>query len=95
MSKGKKALALTGWAIVAAAVLALLGLVVMLLWNRILSGVLGLPTLGFWEALGLFVLAKLLFGGGRGASMMGKMRMRRIMRERMSKEGSGEEGSRA
>jgi hypothetical protein len=94
MSGGKKALIIAGWAVLAAAGLALMGLLVMLLWNRILSGVLGLPSLGFWEAIGLFILTKILFGGGRGASMMAKMRMRRIMRERMSEQAGDGEGKR-
>jgi hypothetical protein len=90
MSAGKKALVVAGWTAVAAAALGLVSLIVMLLWNRIMSAVLGLPALGFWEALGLLVLARLLFGG-KGASFMGRMRMRRAMRERMARRGEGGE----
>ena len=46
MSGGKKALVIAGWIVLVAAGLALVGLVVMLLWNRILSGVLGLLPSG-------------------------------------------------
>ena len=40
-----------------------LGAIVMLLWNAILPNVLGVKPLKYWEALGLFVLLKILFGG--------------------------------
>ncbi len=59
-------------------------LAVMLLWYRIMSRVLGLPALGYWEAMGLFALFKLLIGL-KGPSMLGRMRMRRAMRERMAR----------
>ncbi len=91
MSGGKKALVIAGWIALIAAVLALFGLVTMLLWNRIMSGVLGLPAFGFWEALGLFVLAKILLGGRPGA-FIGRMRMRRLMRERMAEQAEEGEG---
>ena len=40
-----------------------LSAVVMLLWNAILPDVVGVKPLTFWKALGLLVLAKILFGG--------------------------------
>jgi len=40
--------------------------IVMLLWNNILAGVLHVSTITFWQALGIFVLSKILFGGFRG-----------------------------
>jgi len=42
------------------------GYVVMSLWNGILSPVLGVQTLSFWQALGILILSKILFGGFRG-----------------------------
>jgi hypothetical protein len=90
MRAGKKALVVAGWVAVAAAVLALIGLAVMLLWNRIMSGVLALPALGFWDAIGLFVLAKILLAFRPGAHI-GRMRMRRAMRERMARQAEGGE----
>jgi len=38
-----------------------LGLVVMWLWNALMPGVFGLPEIGYWQAVGLFILAHLLF----------------------------------
>ena len=42
-----------------------LGNVIMFLWNEILAEATGVKTLSFWEAIGLFVLARILFGGFR------------------------------
>ncbi|HLY68193.1 MAG TPA: hypothetical protein VKR53_00610 [Puia sp.] len=41
--------------------------IVMLLWNNVLAQVVHVSTIGFWQALGLLVLSKILFGGFRGA----------------------------
>ena len=48
------------------------GYVVMWLWNHVLSAVLDVPPVTFWQALGLFVLAKLFFGFGAGTQGGGK-----------------------
>lgn len=39
------------------------GGVVMLLWNSLLPPLFGLPQVGFWQALGLLALSRILFGG--------------------------------
>ena len=39
------------------------GEVVMHLWNWLLPPLFGLKTLGFWQALGLLLLCRILFGG--------------------------------
>ena len=48
----------------------LFGKVIMLLWNNILTPVLHVSEITFWQGLGILVLAKILFGnfGGRGRS---------------------------
>lgn len=53
--------------IAAAATLALgaVGLVVMSLWNWLAPAAFGGHLIGFWQAIGLFVLAGLLVGGLR------------------------------
>jgi hypothetical protein len=91
VSTGKKALMICGGVSAFAAMLALCSLAVMLLWNRVMSGVLALPALGFWDALCLLVLAKALFGGRGAHSFFGRMRMRRAMRERMARRAEGGE----
>ena len=42
------------------------GNVVMLLWNSILHPVLAVNMITFWQAIGILVLSKILFGGFRG-----------------------------
>ena len=46
--------------------LAALGAVVMGLWNWLMPVLFGWPAIGFWQALGLLVLSKILLGGLRG-----------------------------
>lgn len=40
-----------------------LGFGVMYLWNWLMPAIFGLATITYWQAVGLFVLAKLFFGG--------------------------------
>ncbi len=42
------------------------GMLVMLLWNNLLPEILGVGTITFWQALGILVLSKILFGGFPG-----------------------------
>jgi hypothetical protein len=43
------------------------GAAVMLLWNVLLPQILGVAAINLWQALGLFVLCRILFGSfGRG-----------------------------
>jgi hypothetical protein len=52
---------------VIAGILLLAGWVVMLLWNAILPAVVtGVSALTYWQAVGLLLLSRLLFGGFRG-----------------------------
>jgi hypothetical protein len=48
---------------VAALVGFLLGIAVMALWNWLMPELFGLPEIGYWQAVGLFVLCHLLFKG--------------------------------
>jgi hypothetical protein len=49
------------------AALVVCGFVTAGLWNALMPAIFGLPTIGFWQALGMLVLSRLLFGqfGGR------------------------------
>ena len=40
--------------------------IVMGLWNAILPAVIGVKAINLWQALGILVLSKILFGGFRG-----------------------------
>lgn len=44
----------------------LFGWIVMLLWNAILPDLLNTKQITFWQAVGLLVLSKILFGFGPG-----------------------------
>lgn len=59
------------------------GQIVMRLWNWLLPPLFGWHQIAFWQALGLLVLCRILFGGfhGHGAGRTG---WRRQMRERMA-----------
>jgi Ca2+/H+ antiporter, TMEM165/GDT1 family len=60
----KKVLMIT---VFAAAAVTAFSFIVMGLWNAILPVVLGVKVITFWQALGILVLSKILFGGfGRG-----------------------------
>lgn len=50
------------------------GVIVMLLWNAILPPLFGWPLIGFWQALGILVLCRLLFGrwGGHVGGRRGR-----------------------
>ena len=40
-----------------------IGFGVMLLWNGLLPGIFGLKAITYWQAMGLLLLARILFGG--------------------------------
>ena len=42
------------------------GSIVMLLWNALMPEIFNLHRIDFWQALGLLLLAKILFSGFRG-----------------------------
>lgn len=48
------------------ALITLCGYVIMWLWNGLMPEIFGLTTLTFWQAIGMFALAKILLGGGFG-----------------------------
>lgn len=53
------------------------GLLVMLLWNAILpSVILSVGKLNYWQAIGLLILSKILFGGFKGRPNNGDGRFR-------------------
>lgn len=66
----------------------LFGFVAMWLWNWLMPAIFGLKTITFWQAVGLVILGKLLFGGfHRHGSRRGKdWRRMRDFWERMTPE---------
>ncbi len=45
---------------------AVFGFLVMSLWNWLAPSVFGLRAITFWQAIGILILSKILFGGFRG-----------------------------
>ena len=53
------------------------GFITMLLWNALLPDIFGIASINFWQAVGLLVLARVLFSGIGGGKMMHKDGMMR------------------
>jgi hypothetical protein len=53
--------------------------VVMWLWNWLMPVIFGLHAISFWQALGLLVLSKILFGGFHGRHGFGGHWRQRMM----------------
>lgn len=60
----------------------LVGFIVKGLWNALVPSIFGLHPITFWQALGLAVLSKILFGGFHPHGNGG--RWKRRMRERLA-----------
>ena len=84
----RKAWKLLRIAVVAALAIGAIGFVVMSLWNWLAPATFGGHLIGFWQAIGLFALARLLVGGFRGhGHQHGRWRQRMAHRwSRMSDE---------
>jgi hypothetical protein len=50
----------------AALAVVVFGFVVMSLWNWLMPTLFGVRLISFWQALGVLILCKILFGGFRG-----------------------------
>jgi len=61
-----------GFILLAAAAILIFTFIVMTLWNNILTPVLNVHSIDFGQALGIFVLSKILFGGFRGGGWRGR-----------------------
>lgn len=48
------------------ACLAVISFIVMQLWNNLLPDILHVTTITYWQAVGIFILCKILFGFGKG-----------------------------
>lgn len=83
MSKAKKLLLIAPLAIAGMLLFMWIGgQVVMRLWNWLTPELFGWKPIDFWQALGLLVLCRILFGGfGRGGGMQ-RSHVRRRMAER-------------
>lgn len=68
----------------AAAFLSLVSFIVMTLWNNLLPEILHVQVITFWQAAGIFILCKLLFGFGRmGGFGRNRMHAKHQMEDRI------------
>ena len=67
------------------ALIAVVGFVTMSLWNALIPVLFNGPVLGYWQTLGLLLLARIFFGGRPGPHRhMGRDRLRRKIEQRMA-----------
>jgi hypothetical protein len=59
-----------GILLIVLAAAALFGYVVQQLWNSLIPAIVGGRAITFWQALGILLLCKILFGGFRGRGGM-------------------------
>lgn len=68
--------------LLAAGALFLITYIVLLLWNNLLPDILHVSTITYWQAMGILVLSKILFGfggrGGRGGAPWMRHKMERF-----------------
>ncbi len=87
MKKGSWKKRIPLFILIGALAIFIFGSVVMLLWNNVLTPVLHVSTVTFWQALGILVLSKILFGSfGKGAGPRGFFWKQRRMWDKMTPE---------
>jgi amino acid transporter len=79
--RGNRFLRVLKFALIAAVAFTAFSFLIMSLWNWLMPALFGLHVIRFWQAAGILVLSKILFGGFRPRFGMG-MRWRRRMMER-------------
>ena len=76
------------------ALFAMLGWIVMLLWNWLMPDIFGLKVINYWQAWGLFLLSTLLFKGmGGGNSGYKDKRRKQKLRGYITEESSPQKPS--
>ena len=71
--------------VVVAVFIAVFNFVVMKLWNWLMPTLFGLQLITYWQAMGILVLSKILFGGFRGRSGPPPWHWRQRMMERLER----------
>jgi len=87
--RGKSIGEIIGWIIlgvIAVVGLAILfGFIIMWLWNWIMPEIFGLTTITYWQAVGIFILSKILLGGFGCGSSSGSSKDSKCSSEKSSK----------
>lgn len=76
---GRRFLRVLKFLVFALLFLAVFGFVVMSLWNWLMPALFGWRMISFWQAVGLLILSKILFGGFRPGSQRHWFWRRRMM----------------
>lgn len=76
----KKVIKIIAMVILGVVIFLLANYLLMRLWNWLMPDLFGVGTVTYWQALGIFILAKLLFGfgGGGGKSKGGSSHKKKI-----------------
>ena len=76
----KKVVKVIAMVILGVVIFLLANYLLMRLWNWLMPDLFGVGTVTYWQALGVFILAKLLFGfgGGGGKSKGGSSHKKKI-----------------
>ncbi|MFK8037262.1 MAG: hypothetical protein AB8B74_03145 [Crocinitomicaceae bacterium] len=68
----KNPMEIVGWVLLAiigiTGLIILFGFIIMWLWNWLMPDLFGLTTITYWQAMGICLLSKILFGGFGGGS---------------------------
>ncbi len=80
-----------GILLIVIAAVAIFGIVVQHLWNWLIPAIVGWHPITFWQAVGILLLSKILFGGFHGRGR-GGMHWRHRMGERLEKMSPEERG---
>ena len=87
----KKVYFILGHILLGAAAIAAFSTATMFLWNWLMPAIFGLTAICFWQALGLLVICRILFGGMGGMHHFigmhhfGRMRHHNLIREKWLK----------
>ena len=65
--------------------IAVLSAVIMAIWNIIMTVIFNLPAINFWQAVGIFIMAKILFGGFRNFGVWHHYPWKYNLRDKLSK----------
>lgn len=78
---------ITAAAVMVPGLLALFAAITMWLWNWLMPAIFKLPSIGFWQAVGILILSQILFKGGR-MGRAGRSHWKKAkIRDRMGEEG--------
>jgi hypothetical protein len=72
MMSTSKGLKYAGFGLLGVAAVFLFTYLVMLLWNALVPELFNGPVLGYWQTMGVFILAKILFSGIGGGGHKGE-----------------------